>query len=147
MYTSTIDFGGDQLSDILRKELGDKTEAELTIVKNTQGLIKGVDDSRCYDALISTISVIKDELATRIQYWNAGVGEDKTRRIQSVVLCGGSINLKGLPEYLTETLKIRTVRADVWQNAFSFDQAIPPIDLRHSYGYATAIGLALKRTV
>lgn len=146
-YTSTIDFGGNQLSDILRKELGNKTEDELTVIKNTQGLIKGVEDSRCYDALISTISVIKDELATRIQYWNAAAVQDKNRRIQSVVLCGGSINLKGLPEYLTETLKVSTVRADVWQNAFSFDKVIPPIDLRHSYGYATAIGLALKRTV
>lgn len=147
LYTSTIDFGGIQLSDILRKELGDKTEAELTMIKNTQGLIKGVDDSRCYDALISTISVIKDELATRIQYWNATVDGGPNRKIQSVVLCGGSINLKGLPEYLTETLKVTTVRADVWQNAFSFEETIPPIDLRHSYGYATAIGLALKRTV
>jgi len=147
LYTSTIDFGGNQLSDILRKELGEKTEVELTIIKNTQGLIKGVDDTRCYDALISTISVIKDELATRIQYWNVADGSALQRQIRSVILCGGSVNLKGLPEYLEETLKIETKRADVWQNAFSFDDVIPPIDLRHSYGYATAIGLALKRTV
>lgn len=146
-YTSTIDFGGNQLSEILRKELGNISEDELTIIKNNQGLIRGVDDSRSYDALISTISVIKDEIATRIQYWNAGSVDNQSRRIKSVVLCGGSINLKGLPEYLTETLRVTTVRGDVWQNAFSFDELIPPIDLRHSYGYATAIGLALKRTV
>ncbi len=147
LYTSTIDLGGNQLSDILRKELGDKTEAELTVIKNTQGLIKGVDNSTCYDALISTILVIKDELATRIQYWNSAAIDIQKRRIASVILCGGSVNLKGLPEYLTETLKVPTYRANVWQNAFSLDDVIPPIDLRHSYGYATAIGLALKRTV
>lgn len=147
MYTSTIDFGGSQLTDILRKELGDISEEEITVIKNTQGLIKGVLDSRCYDALISTISVIKDELATRIQYWHATESAENERRVTSVMLCGGSINLKGLPEYLTEALGVRTERANVWQNAFSLDEVIPPIDLRHSYGYATAIGLALKRTV
>ena len=147
MYTSTIDFGGNQLSDILRKELGDISEGEITAIKNTQGLIKGVNDSRCYDALISTISVIKDELASRISYWHASDYKPENRRIQSLILCGGSANLKGLPEYLTETLGVHTTRANVWQNAFSLDSVIPPIDLRHSFGYATAIGLALKRTV
>jgi type IV pilus assembly protein PilM len=147
MYTSTIDFGGNLLSDILRKELGNISEAEITTIKNTQGLIKGVYDTRSYDALISTISVIKDELASRIQYWHAGEYKREERRIASIILCGGSANLKGLPEYLTETLGIPTSRANVWQNAFSVNDFIPPIDLRHSYGYASAIGLALKRTM
>lgn len=147
MYTSTIEFGGNQLSDILRKELGEMSESEITQIKNTQGLIKGVADTRSYDALISTISVIKDEISARIQYWHSTREVNDERRIASVVLCGGSINLKGLPEYLTEALGVPTERANVWQNAFSLDTVIPPIDLRHSYGYATAIGLALKRTV
>jgi Tfp pilus assembly PilM family ATPase len=41
MYTSTIDFGGNQLSEVLRKVHGQITEGELTTIKNTQGLIKG----------------------------------------------------------------------------------------------------------
>ena len=147
MYTSTIDFGGNQLSDILRKELGDVPESELTDIKNNQGLIKGVNDSVSYDALISTVSVIKDEIEARIQYWQAADYKQADRRIQSITLCGGSINLKGLPEYFTEVLGIQTIRANVWQNAFSLNDVIPPIDLRHSYGFATAIGLALKKSV
>ncbi len=144
MYTSTIDFGGGQLSEILRKILGDVSEQEITTIKNTQGLIKGVHDTRSYDALISTISVIKDELAARLMYWHNQDYKPSERRIQSIILCGGSSNLKGLPEYFTETLGIPTVRGDVWQNAFSTNDYIPPIDLRHSYGYATAIGLAFN---
>lgn len=143
MYTSTIDFGGNELSEVLRKVLGDVSESELTVIKNTQGLIKGVNDTRCYDALISTISVIKDELASRIAYWHSGDYKSDERRIKSIILCGGSSNLKGLPEYFTETLGIKTARAAVWQNAFSVNAMVPPIDQRHSYGYATAIGLAL----
>ena len=146
MYTSTIDFGGNQLSETLRKEMGMVSEAELTTIKNTQGLVRGATDSRCYDSLISTVSVIKDELAARIQYWQARDYKQRDRRISSIILCGGSANLNGFPEYLTESLGVKTIRANVWQNAFSLDAFIPPIDLRHSYGYATAIGLALEQT-
>ncbi|MFM2424053.1 MAG: type 4 fimbrial biosis protein PilM, type pilus assembly protein PilM [Candidatus Parcubacteria bacterium] len=147
MYTSTIDFGGNQLSEVLRKVLGQVSEGELTVIKNTQGLIKGVHDTRSYDALISTVSVIKDELASRLNYWHTGECKDEERLIQSIILCGGSANLKGLPEYFTETLGINTRRASVWQNAFAIEQYVPPIDVCYSYGYATAIGLALKSSL
>lgn len=145
LYTSTIDIGGEQLSQVLRKVLGDGiTESELTKIKNTQGLLRGAESSDVSDALISTVSVIKDELATRMQYWHMRNNSHESRRINSVILCGGSANLKGLPEYLTETLGVSVVRGNVWENAFSLNDTIPPIDLRHSYGYAVAIGLALK---
>jgi type IV pilus assembly protein PilM len=147
LYTSTIDIGGGQLSQVLRKIVGDLAESELTNIKNTSGLIRGVDDTRVYEALITTISVIKDEIAARMQYWHLKDSNQSSRRIKKIILCGGSVNLKGLPEYLTESLGVPCVRADVWVNAFRTDLVVPPIDKRHSYGYATAIGLALKKTV
>lgn len=148
LYTSTIDIGGDQLSQVLRKELGDEvSESTLTKLKNTVGLIRGVDSPEVRDALIGTVSVIKDELATRMQYWHLRNGHSEERRITSVIMCGGSANLKGLPAYLSETLGVPAVRANVWENTFSLDEHIPPIDRRHSFGYATAIGLALKNSV
>lgn len=148
LYTSTIDIGGNQLSQALRKVLGeDVAESELTRLKNTQGLVRGVDSSEVYNALLSTVSVIKDELATRMQYWHMRGNDMNARRINSVVMCGGSANLKGLSAYMTETLGVPCVKGNVWENTFSLDSTIPPIDKQHSYGYATAIGLALKTTV
>jgi type IV pilus assembly protein PilM len=144
LYTSTIDLGGEQLSQVLRKVLGDKSEAELTKIKNTEGLIRGIDSSVVRDTLISTISVIKDEIATRMQYWHMRTGNQSDRQITSVILCGGSANLKGFPQYLSETLAIPATRGNVWENAFSFSETVPPIDRHHSFGYAAAIGLALK---
>ena len=145
LYTSTIDLGGDQLSQAMRKVLGaDTAEAELTRLKNTVGLVRGVDSSEVHDALISTVSVIKDELATRMEYWHLRNGNSQDRRITSIVMCGGSANLKGFPTYLTESLEVPCVRGNVWENCFSLDETVPPIDRRHSLGYATAIGLALK---
>ena len=147
LYTSTIDIGGGQLSLALRKVLGDVAESELTAIKNSSGLIRAVEDTRVYEALITTISVIKDEIASRMQYWHLKDSNRNARRIKKIVLCGGSVNLKGLPEYLTESLGVPCVRADVWGNAFRTDLVVPPFEKRYSYGYATAIGLALKNTV
>ena len=144
MYTSTIDIGGDELSSALRQQLGDMPEIEFTKIKNNQGLVQGVDDASVYEALVTTLSAIKDEIATRIQYWNTLDIERDERQIERLILCGGSVNLKGLPGYLTETLGIESKRAEVWQNAFDINYNIPPITRRYSYGYATAIGLALS---
>lgn len=146
LYTSTIDLGGEHLSQVLRKTLGDTDESELTRIKNTEGLIRGRNSSDVRDALLSTISVIKDEIAARMQYWHLRPKDQANRRITSIALCGGSANLKGFPEYLTETLGVKTVRGNVWENAFPLDQTVPPIDRYHSYGYAAAIGLALSNT-
>jgi Tfp pilus assembly PilM family ATPase len=89
------------------------------------------------------MATIVEELAIRISYWNTKDIAHEDRQIQSVILCGGSVNMKGLPTYLTATLQVDTARANVWQNAFSIEDSVPPIDRRHSFGYATAIGLAL----
>lgn len=149
LYTSTIEIGGGQLSETMRRALGDNiAEAELTKLKNTQGLIRGAEDSRVYDCLIPTISVIKDEIATRMQYWHTKDGNrTPERRLKKIILCGGSSNLKGLPEYLSEALSIECIRGNVWENAFRTDFIVPAIEKNYSYGYATAIGLALNNTV
>lgn len=139
-YASTIDIGGEELSQALTKRLGEKDESEFTKIKNEIGLTgKG---NGVAEALLPVVSSIKDEVQTRIQYWNDKGGLD--RQVESIILCGGSANLRGLTTYFTETLSIECKMGLVWQNAFDTKLIAPPIDKRHSYGYATAIGLALS---
>jgi len=147
LYTSTIDIGGGQLSQVMRKVLGDVSESELTEIKNNNGLIRKIGDTEMHDSLISTISVIKDEIASRMQYWHQKDDNQKNRQIKKIVICGGSVNLKGLPEYFTESLNIPCIRGNVWENAFQTEIHVPPIEKRYSYGFATAIGLAIKNIV
>jgi len=148
MYTSTTDLGGVHMSQALRKVVGDETgEAELTRLKNEKGLIREVGSSDIRDALIGTVSVIKDEIAARMQYWHLRNDNAEDRRITTIFLCGGSSNLRGLPEYFSETLGVTVVRGNVWENAISLEHQVPPIDYRHSFGYATAIGLALRNDI
>lgn len=143
MYTSTIDIGGKHMSEALRQKLGNKKEDELTEIKNSYGLVSDEKKPEIYEALSGVALKIKNEIAQRIQYWNNRNDTIKDRFIEQILLCGGSSNLNGLPEYLSDVLDIETKRANVWQNAFDVKKVIPPIDQRHAYGYATAIGLGL----
>lgn len=140
-YTSTISIGGNELSTSLRRQLGDKEEGDLTKMKNEQGLVRAAGSSSPSEALLPVVSVIKDEIQTHVQYWNDK--HSASRPIAEIVLCGGTANLRGLTEYFHESLGIVTTLADVWQNAFDAKLITPPIDRRHSFGYATAVGLAL----
>ncbi len=145
MYTSTIDIAGAQLSAAMRQVLGEATEeSELTRIKNTKGLLPVEGNEQVAKALGEIMKTMTDELSIRMHYWHTRKIDRGERQIKRIVLCGGSSNLWGLPEYLADTLDIPTERALVWQNAFSLDSAIPQIPRKHSYGYATAIGLALR---
>jgi type IV pilus assembly protein PilM len=144
MYTSTIEIAGDQMSQDMRGVLGNLAESELTKIKNTKGLLHTRDNEAIATILEKYAKNVVDEIDIRIQYWHSrGIDRD-VREIKKVILCGGSANLFGLPEFMSEKLKIPTERAHVWANAFSLEASIPPITRRYSYGYATAIGLALK---
>jgi type IV pilus assembly protein PilM len=147
MYTSTVEIAGRDMSTAMREILGNRPEAELTEIKNTCGLIKTKDNEAVARILQGFASNMADELGIRIHYWHTRDIDRKEREIKKIILCGGSSNLLGLPEFLSDKLCIPTERAQVWQNAFSLESFIPPITRKYSYGYATAIGLALREFV
>lgn len=141
-YTSTVDIGGNELSASLRRQFGDKDESELTRLKNEQGLVRTAATSMSpSEALLPVVSAVRDEIQTHVQYWNDK--HSSSRPIEEIVVSGGTANLRGLTEYFHEALGITTTVADVWQNVCDAKLSTPPIDRRHSYSYATAIGLAL----
>lgn len=141
LHTSTIDLGGNDLSVALRRQLGELPEEELTRIKNNFGLVVKKDGKNLAESLLPSMSAIRDEIQMRIEYWNDKNG--KGRELGQVIICGGSANLRGLTTYLSETLGIQSSLGNVWQNAFDTKVKTPPIDREHSYGYATAVGLAL----
>lgn len=144
MYTSTVEIAGSQMSQDMRAILGNVAESELTTIKNTRGLARTKGNEAIAEVLLKYATSMAEELGIRIHYWNTRGIDPVAREIKKVIVCGGSANLFGLPEYLSEKLAIPTERAHVWVNAFSLEKNVPPISRRYSYGYATAIGLALK---
>lgn len=147
MYTSTIDISGLHLSAEMKRILGDIPESELTEIKNTKGLIPTQGNEAIAEALKGVVKNIVNELSIRMHYWHTRDIDRGKREVQKIILCGGSANLLGLPEFLAQELNIPTERALVWQNAFSLEAYVPQITRKYSYGYATAVGLALRNLV
>lgn len=143
VYTSTVEVGGATLSAAMRGVLGDTDEEALTVMKNTFGIDAGHRDPAVREVLLAQIDTLIDALRARFEYWNTRSEEHGTRPIAHLVLCGGSSNLLGLPEYLEKALEVPATRANVWERAFPSGETVPAIPKTHSYGYTTAIGLAL----
>jgi type IV pilus assembly protein PilM len=144
MYTSTMEIAGSQISEEMRKVLGNVSESELTTIKNTKGLAGTKDNEKIAAILKKYAENIADELSIRVHYWHSRGIDKEERTVKKVIVCGGSANMFGLPEFLSTKLEIPTERAHVWANAFSLEEHVPDISRRYSYGYATAVGLALK---
>lgn len=143
-FTSTISVGGDTLTVAVRKHFNvDKEEADK--IKNEKGFARYKENEDLFETLMTTVSVLKDEINKHFLYWNSKEDHDgKVDEIKKIILCGGSANLAGLPEYLSVNLDVPVEIANVWANAFSLEDFIPEIEHRHSLAYSTSIGLALR---
>ncbi len=62
MYTSTIDIAGAQISTEMREVLGDVSEAELTTIKNTKGLLHTEENEKIATILEKTAENMKEKL-------------------------------------------------------------------------------------
>lgn len=148
IFTSTIDIGGAHLSKAVMDTLK-VSEEEARVFKNEHGLVSD-DPSRkaVWEAVDAVAGSLAEEIGKHYRFWDTRRNErgERTMPVERVFLLGGSANLKGFPEYIAGKVHAETLRPDVWQNAFSFDDYIPPLDYRSSLQYATAIGLALRGT-
>jgi type IV pilus assembly protein PilM len=135
-FTSTINIAGEAIDSAIAKELGVSPE-ESERLKIEQGITP---------AVLSLISVIKNEAQKHLNYWQSHPDEHgKTREgIEKIILCGGDSNLKGFPEYLSGELKKPVELGNVWLNICSFEEYVPEIEFNDSLKYATALGLALR---
>lgn len=145
MYTSTIEIGSVHIDaaivEGMKKEL---TPEELIALKNTHGLTDTGDAEDIHTHIAQTMQDLIKELTVRVGYWKTHALHDEKRDIDAVVVCGGNANMRGIDDYFSEELGITTSRAEVWQNALHLEKYIPDITCQESYGYATAIGLALR---
>jgi type IV pilus assembly protein PilM len=142
-FTATVDVGGDAMTTAVMKTFKvDSAAAETT--KNEKGFLEGAKNRELYEALMTTVSVLKDEVARHIAFWTSEEGAVPRAPVTRIVVVGGNANLKGLPEYLSRVLELPVTVANVWANAFPLDAYVPPLPRPQSLEYATAIGLAVR---
>ena len=143
VYTATVEFGGDMLTQMLSTKLGiTSTEAEEW--KKTIGLSHSPEHANFFDVLSASIVPLKDEINRRYLYWQ----EKKEQlggfpSIETIYICGGHSNLHGLNDYLGATLRLPVMQANPWVNCFHFEDYVPEMPFETSMSYVTAVGLAL----
>ncbi len=102
---------------------------------------KNMEDSKDKD---SAIEELKRELARVNSYW---VLHGHGTIISKIILSGRGALFQGLVSNCSPDAKITAEIGQVWQNAFSVDKYIPPIQFEDSMDYAVASGLALPRSL
>lgn len=145
-FTSTIPVGGDSVTASIAKNLNiSHDEAEK--IKRGEVLPVEADAEKLSLALVSAISILRDEISKHRAYWQtrSDDGGGKRPSIQKIYLCGGDSNLKGFVDSISLGFDIPVELANVFVNVNSLDQYVPEINFGESLGYATALGLALRR--
>ena len=145
-FTTSLELAGGALTASLTKKLN-VTREEAERLKNEEGIVGS--GNKTAEAMMGTIAALRDEIQRHFVYWHthteaAGLPH---RPIETIVLCGGNANVRGLPAFLSQTMRARVELAEVWQNAFSLSDYVPPIPHNQSLRFATVAGLALRRGI
>jgi type IV pilus assembly protein PilM len=143
-FATTVGIGGHSLTLSVQKHFG-VTETEARRVKLAHGIVPGEGNEDYLAAMLSTASAIRDEIAHRLEYWQAhAVISGGHEPVSRAVLVGGNASVRGLPEYLEGSLHIPVTTGNVFTNFASTDHWLPPLDYTQSLVYSTAVGLALR---
>lgn len=145
-FTSTTLVGGDSLTDAIAKNMN-ITHDEAEKIKREKGISGVAENVDLSLALMSAVSILRDEIAKQQAYWQTRSDEYGKKRptIQKVYLCGGDSNLAGFAEYLAQGLSVPVELANTLVNVNTLDEYVPEISFSDSLRYATALGLALRR--
>lgn len=147
-FATTTDVGGDPITKAFQEFYSDLSHEQVVEMKNTKGLraVHDEGDAEFSERVDSVVEHLLRHTLEHLRYWNTYIGSDKRRspQVTKVMLCGGNSNLAGLPERLSQELKLPVTRVNVWVNTFSLEKHVPQgISFQESLGYAPAIGLAL----
>ncbi|MDR3547207.1 MAG: pilus assembly protein PilM [Candidatus Pacebacteria bacterium] len=144
---TTLNIGGHALTLAVQKYFG-VTEEEAKQVKAERGLTPGADNDEYIAAMLSTVSVIREEIVRRLDYWNSRQTAVAAHEpISRAIIVGGNATVRGLPEYLEVSLKIPVELGDVFTNLAPRTDWLPPVDYMESLAFGTSIGLALREFV
>lgn len=91
------------------------------------------------------INVLRSDIKKIHNYWERDSKDSEERDpIRKTIVCGEKANDENLIKQIEEVSPVQVERANVWVNAFSFDDYIPSITLEESLGFAVSVGLALS---
>ena len=144
MFTSTLDFGGVVLNNMIKKTFNVSAE-EAEKMKKKFGLQRNIENKEIFSVLLNSVSILRDEVSKHFLYWHTHKDEEGKDNppIQKIILCGGDSNLTGLADYFSVSLKTKVEMANVWINITDTEKYVPEINFKSALSFAAALGLAL----
>lgn len=139
-FTSSIPLSSQMISDAIAKEMKVPFE-EAETMKIKYGLGSLAMKSPLFKAAQPILENLAVEIERSVNFYLGNLSYSNV--IDSIVLCGGGSNMKGLLPYFTKRLKQSVEFGNPWVN-IKLGRTLPPIDRGHSVQYSTAIGLALR---
>ena len=142
-FTSTIQLSSNELTKVISKTLS-ISEKEAVKIKKEEGLL-GRKVIR--EILLPILKKLVGEINNYLDYYKSHeIEEEASRKIEKIILCGGGANLRGLPEFISEKIGVRTELGNPWINIYKDKLAreTPRLPREESLRYATVLGLALR---
>lgn len=142
-FTATVPIGGAALAVIPRQTGGPFAPTYDSLARNKNVYRTGAPKLSAPDP----IAALRAEIKKLSAYWQTHAGSigETEEAIEKMILCGSAATLSECDKYLSMSLGMNVEVANVWRNAFSFDEYIPPIPFSDSLSYAAAVGLALPK--
>ncbi len=141
-FSSTLAVGSVDISSAVAKVFSVPLSQVSKIRSNLRG--STVPDKKLLDALIPTLSSIRDEMDKVVEYWNTHLDSNVTTKIKSIFLSGQDVVFPSIMTYLELSAVVPITIADVWRNVTTAKNALPPIELESALGFAPTIGAALR---
>src|SRR5690606_29837907 len=114
------------LTEAIQKHFG-VSEEEAKRVKAERGIVPGTGNEEYLAAMLSTVSVIREEIARRLDYWQSHAAQGGVHApVTRAILVGGNATVLGLPAYLESSLKVPVELGDVFANFAPRDKWLPP---------------------
>ena len=140
IFSQSIGTGSDVLTKAIATEFSlDDMQAEE--YKKTYGLLKDQAQGKIYNALNPVMNIIVTEINKTLNYFREHLRENTPKEL---FIVGDGANLPGLPEYLTERLKIPAQVQDPVNNLILNENIKAEVAQIPTVGFTVAIGLALK---
>lgn len=137
VVTGTVAFGGDDITNTMVRTLG-VTPREATMLKSEYGLSPSAVQKQVRRALEPSLALLMKEVRRAIRYYEQRYTKEPP--IGQVVITGGSANMPGLADYLTEQLRL-PVRSFDPATHIDFGQ-LRPFYIADRTSYVTVAGLA-----
>ena len=142
IYSSVMEFGGEKLTEMLRKNFGMSFE-EVEKIKRQYGFRRDASNVKMHGIFSNFFSTLEEEIKRHLVRWHLHKNGSLSP-IKKIILCGEEASIKGLAEYLSVGLRSKVELLNVWTNILDTEKNIPEMSLEESFKFAPALGAALK---